>query len=914
LLAAYWAKANKSEAIWHPVTLHGLDVAATMKVMLEGTSHRLHRMANRADLAQDHFLALATFFAALHDLGKFSLHFQALRPDLSAKLLGEGIARRQDSLHARHDRLGLWLYRKKVLHVLLDGLKDDDTEKRRSRWRWLEAWGNVACGHHGTPVFPPRNASLVERSFSHCRLTSEPWEMGVEWTQQAQKLLCPNLPEILVQVDKQSIRGLATVSWELAGWLTLADWLGSDHKHFPYMPERQDFHRYWQDKALPQANCAVRDAGVLSCPVAENLSTQALFADFAQQLTPLQNAAASLPLANGPQLWFLEDTTGSGKTEASMILAARLFAAGLADRLFIGLPTMATANAMYGRVKTFWRRFFRSDGRPSIVLAHGQRHLVKEAQQLFGDLHGEEAADVRGKACCSAWLADSNRKSLWAHFGVGTIDQALLAALPVRQQPLRHAGLAGSLLVVDEVHACDPYMGQLLQGVLENHARAGGSAILLTATLADRQKQELAGAFTKGLAATPEGTLETKAYPALTCVGQDCRTVTPVDANARSRRKVDITFLHTEEDVYRLAGETVSAGRCFCWVRNTVRDVTDGAANLQAELDRDFEVQVFHSQFLMGGRLQREMEVLEQFGPESDASKRRGRVLVASQVVEQSLDLDFDILVSDLAPVDLLVQRMGRLRRHRRDIAGNPAPKRETDGRGPIKFYVLAPALDSKPDGDWYAKLFPRASKVYEDVGVLWKTVRVLQRETPLRFPEVARTLIEGVYGKEGEDPPAAIQKAGQEARNKSGRHESYGDSAVLHTSECYGKHDGGWGSEDSSWTPRTRLEEVPRERVYVATREGGKLVPLWQPEGISAGLAWELSSVRLRSKFISSLSCEVCTQRGQAEVGGERTASRDEKILVMQRVGNGWGIVGSTDSEGRCVLSVDEDGAVSMK
>src|SRR5690606_25025277 len=183
--------------------------------------------------------------------------------------------------------------------------------------------------------------------------------------------------------------------------------------------------------------------------------------------TPLQAYAQTVELGKVPQLFILEDVTGAGKTEAAMVLVHRLMASGLASGLYVGLPTMATANAMYKRMSESYRRLYAEQELPSLVLAHGASKLSKAfsdsvALSTQTDDKNYENNELSASAYCNQWLADSRKKALLADVGVGTIDQALLGVLPARHQSLRLFGLTNKVLLVDEVHAFDPYMRSLL--------------------------------------------------------------------------------------------------------------------------------------------------------------------------------------------------------------------------------------------------------------------------------------------------------------------------------------------------------------------------------------------------------------------------------------------------------------------
>ena len=253
-----------------------------------------------------------------------------------------------------------------------------------------------------------------------------------------------------VLLDKALKKRLKSVSWQLAGVAVLADWLGSNQDYFNYCDKPKELNVYWHEIALEKAKEAI---GALpkTPEVSAFQSIKNLF-DFIQQPTPLQHYAITEPLTEQPQLFILEDVTGAGKTEAALILTQRLMAQGLADGLYIALPTMATANAMYKRLGNVYRKFYQSGSEPSLILAHGARELSQDfqdsvvlAKQLKADgnyLSGknEEDQELSATAYCNAWLADSRKKALLADVGVGTLDQTLLAVLPARHQSLSLLG------------------------------------------------------------------------------------------------------------------------------------------------------------------------------------------------------------------------------------------------------------------------------------------------------------------------------------------------------------------------------------------------------------------------------------------------------------------------------------------
>jgi CRISPR-associated endonuclease/helicase Cas3 len=378
------------------------------------------------------------------------------------------------------------------------------------------------------------------------------------------------------------------LSWWIAGLTVLADWLGSNQDFFPYCDEPMRLQDYW-NIARQRARAALSKSGVLTRSAREALAFGQLFPSIATP-SPLQRWACETEVSAHPQLFMLEDVTGAGKTEAAVMLAHRLIAAEAANGFFIGLPTMATANAMYGRIAQVFAHLFANDA--SLALANGQRMLVEEfaASVLPAgpDTPDSRQLDSSATARCTAWLADHNKRALLAAAGVGTLDQALLAVLYSRHQSLRLLGLLGKVLIVDEVHACDAYMQTVLERLLEFHARSGGSAVLLSATLARRMKQSLLKAFARGCGQEEAPSLAEEAYPLVTVWRGDAPTVleeTPLDTRKDVSRSVRLRYLSEEADVLRIIGEALDAGRCVCWMRNTIGDALAAWKKFRDRLD-----------------------------------------------------------------------------------------------------------------------------------------------------------------------------------------------------------------------------------------------------------------------------------------------------------------------------------------
>lgn len=832
----YWGKA-KAEADapepYHLLPYHSLDVAAVGRSLLQQHTALTTHLSAMLNMNPAEFSRWAVALLALHDLGKFAVTFQNLRPDLLTALQ----ERSTDKQSERHDSLGHMLWKKLICPLFQErGLLPKTGPRSRVPPNIIQAadtWMAAMTGHHGTP---PKS---VQQPLSD-PFEPDDQQAASDYVADVLKLLLadsPHFPDLAPQAVNQA-------SWWLAGFAVLCDWIGSNSDDFPYRGIPQSLEDYWQE-TCHRADHAVAKTELLPKQPAHSLSLQTLL-DSATPInaTPLQALAEKMPLGDGPQLFILEDVTGAGKTEAALLLAQRLMANDRAHGMYFGLPTMATANAMYERLSEHgYRQLFQTDQQPSLVLAHGAARLSDPFRKSIVGSTGAKDDNYEDQpaaaAHCSQWLADNRKKALLADVGIGTLDQVLLAILPSRHQSLRLLGLIGKVLIIDEVHACDAYMHPLLCRLLRAHAAAGGSAILLSATLPQRQRQELATAFAQGMSVV-KPTLSSTDYPLLTHVGSNAADELAIDTRESVRRHVQVQSIESTDEVESLIADAIAQQQCACWIRNSVGDAREAFHHLR-EKHPDWQIELFHARFALADRLDIEQRVLDTYGKNSFHTDRNGRVLIATQVVEQSLDIDFDHLITDLAPIDLIIQRAGRLRRHRRDVLGNPHD--QPDQRGQPLLHLHIPEWSDDPGDDWFEKAFRRAAWVYPDHGRLWLGAKLLREQGGFRMPEDARDLIEGVYGEEAEWP------AGLDGRSFAAEGLAKANQSIAMLNELkieLGYNDGAtnrWW--DDTVTP-TRLGE-PTTTVWLARWENGQL-RAWRDQ---AQFAWQQSSLNMRSALI---------------------------------------------------------------
>lgn len=801
---SYWAKSHKTtdgEPLkYHLLPYHLLDVAAVAWVLLERDSRLCSRLAQMAGMDAHNFRVWFTFLMGLHDVGKFSPRFQALDKRVVAEL--EGVIDTKPYT-IRHDTLGWFLFK----DVLRDKLTPENSIFgkiiQEKSWTKMKVWADAVMGHHGKPPESDKKGSddfFCADSKKASSLFSEDWGnfIGKDLTN-----------------DYVTFETKKEFSWLYAGLAVLCDWIGSSEDFFKYHSDIKSLEEYWR-VALESAEIAMQEISIIPATAREETSFEELF-PFIAMPTNLQEWASTVRIPVHPSLTIIEDIPGSGKTEAAMMLVHRMISQGIADGVYFALPTMATSNQMYDRLSKKstvgqepYRMLFAEGETPSLVLAHAHAKLNEDYKySLFSSKtnsreNNYSKDDASITAECNAWFADSRKKCFLADVAVGTIDQVLLGVLPSKHQSLRLIGLFRKVLLVDEVHANDPYMHEVLCEALRFHASFGGSVILLSATLPDKMKQELLNAYNQGLAGDrsefPQNFNLGKEYPMASVYANGVLESKALESRKDLQRTIQVKFLNTLEEVTALIQEVSVKGKCIGWIRNTVTDAMDGYNKLKKPEIPSDRLHLFHARFAMGDRLDIEKNVLKWFGKESNHTSRKGRVLVATQVVEQSLDLDFDVLITDLAPMDSIIQRMGRLQRHKRDLDGNPVSSQaDKDQREDRILYVFAAEMPNETKSNWYSQLFPGGAFVYPDHTLLWRTAALLAENNKITMPDDARDYILNAFDKNKTriDVPEALEKSSDKAHSEEMSHRLIGNMNTL-------KFEEGYIITESTWLPDT--------------------------------------------------------------------------------------------------------------
>ncbi len=726
----------------HPLLDHMTDVAACFLELAECSSIRrsLENAAGRTlDAADLQRLAVLVF---LHDVGKANAGFQSRRWQLPDRPPGHW-----PTMPFGHGPEGWELISGRVPNAERYAVGLPIAE--------IVTWGEAvsellqaSISHHGRPLgeSPDKQTESVWKPVldKAGAVLYDPAttlaSMG-DWVKQSYPLA--------FAVCHQPLPYQPAFVHLFAGLVQLADWLGSDTREgfFPYTAPREDRTQ----TAAVAARYAVHTIGLdVSNWRGELCGAPPTFSNAfgVSEARPMQLAAADLLLGN---IVVLEAETGSGKTEAALWRFVQLFEAGQVDSLYFALPTRVAATQLYQRVRELVGRLWPTDAPVVVRALPGYEAADDQVKISLPDFKVQWPDHPADEKAHQRWVAESPKRFLAATIAVGTIDQALLGALKVRHAHMRHALLARSLLVVDEVHASDAYMTVLLEMLLQAHLKTGGHAMLLSATLGSTARTRyLSVGQTKKQA--PPSLVDACAapYPAVSFRNASGMHLQPVTGNSQLKT-VCWETLDAMDDPVRiatLAAQAAAQGARVLVVRNTVpAAVATLKALEQLTLvqggDWLFKVNgvstVHHSRYSRQDRPLLDQAVEAQLGKKRQDKK--GRVIIGTQTLEQSLDIDADLLITDLCPMDVLLQRMGRLHRHTRPEAERPEGYRQP------RAWVLTPADNDltpmlKRAGHGLGR-FHNGGGVYPDLRMVEATKRLIQAQPSRQIPADNRLLVE---------------------------------------------------------------------------------------------------------------------------------------------------------------------------
>ena len=349
---------------------------------------------------------------------------------------------------------------------------------------------------------------------------------------------------------------------------------------------------------------------------------------------------------------------------------------------------------------------------------------------------------------------------------------------------------------------------------------------------------------------------------------------------AAVKKNVKFQPLYKIENVFDVVGGVLSAVGCVCWVRNTVYDALSAYDDACARFG-DEKASLFHARFALGDRLNIENSITRSFGPKSGIVERHGKMIIATQVIEQSLDLDFDFIISDLAPIDLIIQRAGRLHRHKRNQVGTRITA-GADERGDSIMGIFMPEMPKEPNENWYKSILPKAAKVYPHHGQLWLTARWIIQHGEFAMPADARDMIESVYGDDAQqDIPAAFELTENRAQGADGAAISMAKFNQLNLDVGYAADMITWAQDDNA---PTRLGQA-MTTVRLLRCESNRIVPLLYR---NKSIDWELSQVPV---YTAMISAEYQANRKDIEAAKTTMpdAGRFCKAVILDQNGSVW-------------------------
>ena len=657
LMRSFAAKTNPNDsAQWLPLWMHARDTAGIMEKLWKHwlpAAVRREICGGSEEALQENealFQKVCVFLGMAHDIGKATAVFQArileMLPEVRERLAEEGLEIPSDAESKRIFN---------IPHALAGQviLRDLHVE---------EGICEIVGAHHGRPAEYSEldiksKDKLCWDSFAYWETI---WREFLSYAVRMSGLNCvEELPELSI-----------TQRVLLAGLIIMADWIASNQFYFPTI----SVDELGSEKIYPkrvQAAWEKLDLPEYWTAGAVGMGEESFQERFGFSPNKLQAAVMDVAENVGePGLLIIEAQMGVGKTEAA--LAASEIFAGICGSggLFFGLPTQATANGIFPRILDWAKKQLEQGQKFSLILKHSKADLNPDYAELLEEMRtqfeGEARIDCEDDAQLVVHSFFRGRKqALLSDFVVATVDQILMAALKQKHLMLRHLGMAGKIVIIDEVHAYDAYMAVYLERALCWLGAYHVPVILLSATLPAEQRVNFVNAYLSNRDGSSQEEVkewkEARGYPLLTWTDENkiCQRELQLQGNTRN-----VLIKRVKEsariDILR---EKLMDGGCAIVILSTIRRAQEFAKEVRAQMP-EAQIILLHSAFLMPDRATREQELLKKLGKHSIKAERDYLIVIGTSVLEQSLDIDGDVMLTDLCPMDLLLQRLGRLHRH----------------------------------------------------------------------------------------------------------------------------------------------------------------------------------------------------------------------------------------------------------
>lgn len=629
---------------WLPLYMHLMDTVGIIEKLIKQWLPA--SVINAVGMPEEEFVRAAVFLAGVHDCGKLSGDFlreifSHVSGTVRDRLVTDDFFNTEKGVGGvkclRHDLMGEMM----LLHM-----------------GCYAEYSGIVGAHHGKPqdTMKKKGAKIGAYPLSYYGNENyEKWELA--WN----AVYCFAKKAAGYHEEEKFPQLTIPAQVLLTGLLIVADWIASNTSYFPLIPVEHRGSLAAYPKRVEQAWNRLNFTESWN-PTCFGLTSGAFKSRFGFLPNPVQEMVMkAVREAEQPGVYILEAGMGVGKTEAALAAAEMLATKANCGGLYIGLPTQATSNGIFSRLEA-WAEHQAQESCAvlSVRLAHGMATLNEDYRALFeGEADWGDASEEL--LIVHEWFL-GRKQALLADFVIGTIDQLLMMSLKQRHVFLRHLGLAGKVVVIDEAHSYDVYMSVYLDMALRWLGAYKIPVIILSATLPEKRRKELILAYQNRKRSSEEEWQKDRRYPLLTWTDGDVikqETVICED----TEKQVWIAKLD-EKDLVSCLSKAVKAGACIGIILNTVRKAQEVAQRLSEVGWKDAEVVLFHSQYTAEDRAEIEKKLLKRLGKKSGEEERKRLIVVATQVIEQSLDLDFDLLISQLCPMDLLLQRIGRLHRH----------------------------------------------------------------------------------------------------------------------------------------------------------------------------------------------------------------------------------------------------------
>ncbi|MBR3016647.1 MAG: CRISPR-associated helicase Cas3' [Clostridia bacterium] len=678
-----WAKSNP----YKQLLAHMLDTGYCVKAFLSAPSSSavLSLLTDQWHCEADRALSFSAYLAALHDIGKAMPQFQRQDETRFAEMKSAGM-----------EDLFPPLYAGSIEHEYFSArILQRIWKKEKQDRKLIRPYSRILSLHH----------QRIEKSNSRLPIPDD-W-MVLQDALEAEVRRTFNPLDRLLKPDCMD-----AVCVLLTGLVILCDWVASSGNPFDQSPEVNENAPYPGGENAVQALKQYGLIGNALPPAVQDFLTM-----WPEILKPRDIQCISAKLDPYAPLTIIEAPMGEGKTEAALYLAERMRAAWGKRGIYVALPTQATSNQMYSRTQAMLNTIQGGHAR----LLHSTAFLQREAASI----QSVDAPEAE------RWFS-SLRMGLLDENGVGTVDQAMAGVLVSKFSVLRLLGLTNKVLIVDELHAYDAYMSEIIQSLLRWCRVLKIPVILLSATLQNSQREAYTSCFMNN---EPLPALST-AYPLITQVDA-AGHLSEIKAEATMTSIYTFQPVRLGEDctsIAHCAVMQIKNGGCLCVLVNTVKKAQDVYRALLEIMDDDTETFLFHARFTMGRRKEIEETCLRKFGKGNESQRPMKAILVATQVVEQSLDLDFDGMLTELAPIDLLLQRAGRVHRHR----GRIRPK----GMEKPEIQVILPEESATNDLE---KRYGHNCFVYAPF-LLNNTEHLIENGIRIQVPGDVRFVIAKVY------------------------------------------------------------------------------------------------------------------------------------------------------------------------